>query len=140
MRTPPPRPREVRTVAKLRVEDLKKIKEAVKGTVNLREGNFRVKITVHMGTCGIAAGARAVMSALLKEIETRGLQDVILTSSGCAGLCSHEPMITIEVKEAAPVKYVKLDAEKTARIFEEHVMQGKPIPEYALSMGSETTY
>lgn len=127
-------------MAKLRVEDLKRIKENVKGTVNLRDGNFRVKITVHMGTCGIAAGARAIMSALLKEIETRGSQDVILTSSGCAGLCSHEPMMTVEVREAAPIKYVKLDAEKTARIFEEHVMNGKPIPEYALSVGSETTH
>ena len=127
-------------MAKLRVEDLKRIKENVKGTVNLRDGNFRVKITVHMGTCGIAAGARGIMSALLKEIEARGSQDVILTSSGCAGLCSHEPMMTVEVREAAPIKYVKLDEEKTARIFEEHVMNGKPIPEYALSVGSETTY
>ena len=56
-------------MAKLRVEDLKKIKESVKGTVNLRDGNFRVKITVHMGTCGIAAGACEVMSVLLKEIK-----------------------------------------------------------------------
>jgi NADP-reducing hydrogenase subunit HndB len=136
----PADPREVSKMAKLRVEDLKRIKENVKGTVNLRDGNFRVKITVHMGTCGIAAGARGIMSTLLKEIETRGSKDVILTSSGCAGLCSHEPMITVEVQEAAPIKYVKLDAEKTARIFEEHVMNGKPIPEYALSVGSERTH
>ena len=64
-------------MAKLKVEDLKRIRESVKGTVNLRDGNFRVKITVHMGTCGIAAGARSLMTALLKEIETRGVQDVI---------------------------------------------------------------
>ena len=127
-------------MAKLRVEDLKKIRESVKGQVNLREGNFRVKITVHMGTCGIAAGARPVMSALLNEIETRGVQDVILTSSGCAGLCSHEPMITVETQDAAPIKYIKLDAKKAVRIFKEHVMKGNPLPEYALSMGSETTY
>ncbi len=127
-------------MAKLRIEDLKKIKESVKGTVNLRDGNFRVKVTVHMGTCGIAAGAREIMSALLKEIETRGLQDVILTSSGCAGLCSHEPMITVEVKESAPVKYVRLDVEKTGEIFEQHIMNGTPVAAYALSMGSETTY
>ena len=127
-------------MAKLKIEDLKKIKEAVKGTVNLREGNSRVKVTVHMGTCGIAAGARAVMDALLKEIESRGVQDVILTSSGCAGLCSHEPMMTVEVKDAAPIKYVKLNAEKTAEVFEEHVMNGNPVTKYALSVGSETTF
>lgn len=127
-------------MAKLRVEDLKRIKESTKGTVNLRDGNFRVKVTVHMGTCGIAAGAREIMNTLLKEIETRGLQDVILTSSGCAGLCSHEPMITVEVKESAPIKYVKLDVEKTGEIFEQHIMKGTPVAAYALSMGSETTY
>lgn len=127
-------------MAKLRIEDLKRIKESVKGTVNLRDGEYRVKITVHMGTCGIAAGAREIMNILLKEIETRGLQDVILTSSGCAGLCSHEPMITVEVKETAPIKYVKLDEAKTREIFEEHVMKGNPVTAYALSMGSETTY
>ena len=127
-------------MAKLSIEDLKRIKESVKGTVNLRDGSFRVKITVHMGTCGIAAGARPVMSALLKLIEESGAQDIILTSSGCAGLCSHEPMLTVEVKDQAPVKYVNLDAEKTTRIYEEHVVGGNPVAEYALSMGSETTH
>ena len=127
-------------MAKLSIEDLKRIKESVKGTVNLRDGSFRVKITVHMGTCGIAAGARPVMSALLKLIEESGAQDIILTSSGCAGLCSHEPMLTVEVKDQAPVKYVNLDAEKTTRIYKEHVVGGNPVAEYALSMGSETTH
>lgn len=126
-------------MGKLRIEDLKRIKESVKGTVNLRDGQARVKVTVHMGTCGIAAGARVIMNTLLKEIETRQLQDVILTSSGCAGLCNHEPMMTVEVKESAPIKYIKLDEDKTKRIFEEHIMGGNPVVEYALSIGSETT-
>ncbi len=125
---------------KLRIEDLKRIKEEVKGTVNLRDGEYRVKITVHMGTCGIAAGARPVMSTLLKKIEEGDVKDVILTSSGCAGLCSHEPMITVEVKDSAPIKYIRLDAEKTARIFDEHIMGGKPVEELAYSLGSETTH
>ncbi len=127
-------------MAKLRVEDLKRIKESMTGTVNLREGTHRVKITVHMGTCGIAAGARTIMDALLQKLQETGVNDVILTSSGCAGLCNHEPMITVETKDAAPVKYVKLDPEKAARVFDEHVMKGHPVPEYALSVGSETTY
>jgi NADP-reducing hydrogenase subunit HndB len=125
---------------KLKVEDLKKIKESMAGTVNIREGTHRVKITVHMGTCGIAAGARKIMNAFLRKLEQSGATDVMLTSSGCAGLCNHEPMITVEAKEAAPVKYVNLDEEKAERIFEEHVMKGNPVSEYALSVGSETTY
>lgn len=127
-------------MAKLRVEDLKRIKDSMTGTVNLRGGEYRVKITVHMGTCGIAAGARPIMNRFLEKIEESGATDIILTSSGCAGLCNHEPMITVEVKESAPVKYVKLDPEKASRIFDEHVMENNPVPEYALSVGSETTY
>jgi NADP-reducing hydrogenase subunit HndB len=127
-------------MAKLLVEDLKKIKESMAGTVNLRAGDHRVKITVHMGTCGIAAGARKIMNALLQKLAQSGANDIIITSSGCAGLCNHEPMITVEVKESAPVKYVKLDTEKAQKIFDEHVMEGNPVAKYALSMGSETTY
>jgi len=127
-------------MAKLKVEDLKKIKESMKGTVNLRQGDYRVKVTVHMGTCGIAAGARTLMSALLDKLEKSGASDIILTSSGCAGLCNHEPMITVEVKDSAPIKYVNLDPDKVGRIFDEHVMKGQPVADYALSVGSETTY
>jgi NADP-reducing hydrogenase subunit HndB len=127
-------------MAKLRVEDLKRIKDSMAGTVNLRSGEYRVKITVHMGTCGIAAGARSIMNRFLEKVEESGAIDIILTSSGCAGLCNHEPMITIEVKGSAPVKYVELDPEKASKIFDEHVMKSNPVPEFALSMGSETTY
>jgi len=127
-------------MAKLRVEDLKRIKESMKGTVNLRQGDYRVKVTVHMGTCGIAAGARTLMTAILEKLEKSGATDIILTSSGCAGLCNHEPMITVEVKDSAPVKYVNLDPDKVVKIFDEHVLAGHPVADYALSIGSETTY
>ncbi len=127
-------------MTKLKIEDLKKIKESMKGTVNLRQGEYRVKITVHMGTCGIAAGARTIMNAFLDKVEKSEATDIILTASGCAGLCNHEPMITLEVKGSAPVKYVKLDANKAVRIFDEHVLGGNPVADYALSIGSETTY
>lgn len=127
-------------MAKLKIEDLKKIKESMKGTVNLRQGEYRVKITVHMGTCGIAAGARTIMNAFLAKMEKSEATDIILTSSGCAGLCNREPMVTLEVKESAPVKYVKLDPDKANRIFDEHVLGGNPVADYALSIGSETTY
>ena len=78
------------------------------------------------------------MAVFRDEIARIEALDVMLTNSGCAGLCAKEPMITVEVKDQAPVKYVLLNKEKARRIFEEHVMGGKPIPEYALAMGSET--
>jgi NADP-reducing hydrogenase subunit HndB len=90
-----------------------------------------------MGTCGIAAGARGIMSALLEEFENQAIHDVILTSSGCAGLCSREPMATVELKGEAPIKYVDLTPEKMRRILAEHVLGGKIVEEYVLAKGSE---
>ncbi|MDI6780080.1 MAG: (2Fe-2S) ferredoxin domain-containing protein [Bacteroidota bacterium] len=124
-------------MAKLKIEDLDKIAEDVQHKMSVREGGGRVKVTVHMGTCGIAAGARTIMSTFLSQIEVHKVTDVILTTSGCAGLCSREPMATVEVTGQAPVKYVDLTEEKTKKIFQEHVMQGKFVTEYALSIGSE---
>jgi NADP-reducing hydrogenase subunit HndB len=127
-------------MAKLTIDDLKKIKEKQKEALNLREGGFRAKVTVHMGTCGIAAGAREIMTALLDEIAQSDVKDVIATTSGCAGLCAREPMATVEIVDSAPVKYVDLTVDKIREIFKEHVMQGKPVEKYAFVMGSETTY
>ncbi len=122
---------------KLSIDDLEKISQRVKKSVQLREGAGRAKITVHMGTCGIAAGARKIMNTLLDEIEKEKIEDVILTNSGCAGLCSREPMMTVELKGEAPVKYVDLTPEKVRRILSEHVQGGKIVKEYALALGSE---
>lgn len=122
---------------KLKIEDLEKISEDVKQKMTVREGGGRVKITVHMGTCGIAAGARNIMNTFIEELEKSKVSDVILTTSGCAGLCSREPMATIEVMHEAPVKYVDLTEEKTRKIFAEHVLRGKFVVDYALSIGSE---
>ena len=99
------------------MEDLKKIREKVRQTTVLREGAGRAKVTVHMGTCGIAAGARDIMETLLKEIEAKDVKDVLVTASGCAGLCSREPMATVELVGKPPVKYVDLTREKIKRIF-----------------------
>lgn len=123
---------------KISIQDLKKIKERERSRMVLREGEFRAKITVHMGTCGIAAGARDIMGVFRDEIAKREIIDVMLTNSGCAGLCAKEPMITVEVVEQAPVKYIKLNKDKALRVFEEHVLGGKPVEDYALAMGSET--
>jgi len=125
-------------MAKLTIADLKKIKEDYHQ--GLREGGFRVKITVHMGTCGIAAGARPIMNTVIDELAKSNLKDVAITTSGCAGLCSKEPMMTIELSGEPPVRYIALTEEKTRKIFAEHVVAGNPVKEYALVVGHETTY
>lgn len=127
-------------MGKMTIDDLRKIKEKHKATFTLREGGYRAKITVHMGTCGIAAGARGVMDALVEDIGARGINDVIVATSGCAGFCSKEPMATVEVKDEAPVKYFALDAEKIKKIVQDHIIGGTAVQEYVLVVGSETSY
>jgi NADP-reducing hydrogenase subunit HndB len=122
---------------KLKIEDLARIREQARRATLLREGAGRVKITVHLGTCGIAAGGRNIMTAVLREIEERNLHDVQVTTSGCAGLCSREPMMTVEVLGQPPVKYVDLTEGKVKEIFAEHIVGGKIADRYALAVGSE---
>jgi NADP-reducing hydrogenase subunit HndB len=92
-----------------------------------------------MGTCGIAAGARGIMDAVMKEIEDRNITDIFLTNSGCAGLCSREPMMTVEVVDKPPIKYIELTPEKVKTIFDKHIVGGNVVQEYALAVGSERT-
>ena len=126
-------------MAKLLFADLKKIKESVETQATLREGGFRARVNIHLGTCGIASGAQKIVKTVLEEIEKHEIKDVAITTFGCAGLCSREPMITVEILGAAPVKYVHLDPEKMREIFTEHLLGGKVVEKYALAVGSETS-
>jgi len=125
---------------KLKIGDLERVREKVRKTSTLRQGKARAKVTIHMGTCGIAAGARKILTALMEEIEAAKLTDIIVTTSGCAGLCSREPMATLEVTGNPPVKYGDLTPEKIKQILNEHIINGKIIEKYALAMGSERTH
>jgi len=124
---------------RLTIDDLKQLRDRTASTLALRAGVSRARVTVHMGTCGIAAGARDVMAALLAAIEQQGLTDVVVTTSGCAGLCSREPMATVEVRSEAPVKYVNLTPEKMAQVVRQHIVGGNAVMDIALAAGCETT-
>jgi len=124
-------------MAKLTIDDLKKIKEKVHKEMSLRDGDRRVKVTVHMGTCGIASGAKEVMDTLLAEIETAKVHDVIVTTSGCMGLCSREPLVTVEVINQDPIKYEYVNPNKMRQIFKRHVLAGEVQTPFVLAKGSE---
>jgi len=125
---------------KLSVEDLDRISQEARKKTGLREGAGNAKITVHMGTCGIAAGAQGIMDTLLDELRKRNIHDVILTSSGCAGLCSKEPMATVQLRGQAPVKYVDLDEEKILRILSEHIINGKVVRDFSIPNAMDTDF
>jgi NADP-reducing hydrogenase subunit HndB len=127
------------SMAKLTIADLKKIKEKVHKEMSLRDGDRRVKVTVHMGTCGIASGAKEVMDTLLQEIETAGVNDVIVTTSGCMGLCSREPLVTVEVLNQDPIKYEYMNPNKMRQVFKRHILLGEIQTPFVLAKGSEVT-
>jgi len=120
-------------MAKLTIDDLKKIKEETTKSTSLRDGDANVKVTVHMGTCGIAAGARGVMNALMEEMAQSDRQDIRVVTSGCMGMCSSEPNVTVEIQEAEPIVYQKMDPNRMRQVFKRHVLLGEVQTDFALA-------
>jgi len=120
-------------MAKLTIDDLKKIRAETARRMSLRGGEANVKITVHMGTCGIAAGARDVMNALLEEISQTDRRDIRVLAAGCIGKCSSEPNVTVEIKGAEPVVYQKMEPDRMRRVFNRHVLAGEVQKDFVLA-------
>jgi NADP-reducing hydrogenase subunit HndB len=118
---------------KLTIDDLKKIKEKTAKETSLRDGPANIKISVHMGTCGIAAGARDVMNALMEEMAEADRQDIRVVASGCMGMCSSEPNVTIEAQDSEPIVYQLMDANKMRQVFKRHVLLGEVQTDFALA-------
>lgn len=120
------------------LDDLKAIKDKVKGEVALRQDGYRACVTVHMGTCGISSGARDVMTAVMDELEATGAADIRVTTSGCMGPCAHEPVMSIETLDSEPVLYGDLDADNARLVFREHAVAGRPVRQFAVNLASAT--
>lgn len=118
---------------KMSIEDLKRIKEKTSKETALRHGATTIKITVHMGTCGIAAGAREVMNTLMEELAQADRQDIRVVASGCMGMCSSEPNVTIELEGEKPVVYQKMDTNRMRQVFKRHVLLGEVQTDFALA-------
>ena len=116
----------------LRFEDLQAIKE--RAASGLQKGRFRAKINFHMGSCGIAAGAKKLNALVLQKMEENGIQDIQVIHSGCAGLCSREPMVTIESPGLPSVKYCDLNEKKIEEIFDRHILNGEVVDAYAFAI------
>lgn len=115
------------------IEDLKKVREKALEQMKIREGKYSAKVVVAMGTCGIAAGARDVMTAILDELDKRGITDVAVTQTGCKGLCEQEPTVDV-IKSGEPtVTYGYVDAEKARRIVAQHLVNGQIIGEWVVA-------
>ena len=113
--------------------ELAAIKAKMQDKVVIREGEGAVRVVVGMATCGIAAGARPVLSAFVEGVANKGLTSKItVTQTGCIGICQYEPVVEIYEDGKEKVTYVKLDADKAKRIVEEHLVGGKIVNEYTI--------
>jgi (2Fe-2S) ferredoxin len=114
------------------LEELKKIKERALALKEIKDKQARVTITVGMATCGIAAGARGTMRAILDYIQQHNLQDVNVTQTGCNGMCEQEPIVEVQVQDQPKVMYGYMQADRVPRMMEQHVQQGNPVSEWVL--------
>ena len=116
------------------LEELKAIKAKMQDKVVLRKSSGDIRIVVGMATCGIAAGARPVLNAFVQGINEAGLgESVIVTQTGCIGICQYEPVVEVYTKDAEKITYVKMTADKAKEVIEKHIKGGKPIAEYTVT-------
>lgn len=120
-------------MAKITVADLSKIKARVKKETSLTKDGYTVEVTAHLGTCGLASGGDKVYAALQEEIEKAGRKDIRIVISGCAGMCSSEPNVTIRRIGEDAVIYKDLNADKMREIFEGHILNGEIPKKYAMA-------
>ena len=114
------------------LEELKAIKAKMQDKVNLRTSSAQTRIVVGMATCGIAAGARPVLGAFVEGINEAGLGDnVIVTQTGCIGICQYEPVVEVYNGEEK-VTYVKMTAERAKEVIEKHIKGGNVVTEYTI--------
>lgn len=107
------------------LEDLRRIKERAQDQTSLRSPRDKVRVIVGLGTCGIAAGAREVMRAVLEEIEKRGLKDVVVESTGCIGMCQNEPLLDVIRPGEPRITYGRVTPQDVPLIISEHVVNGR---------------
>jgi NADP-reducing hydrogenase subunit HndB len=124
-------------MAKLTIDDLKKIKNRVEKEDQFRSGTKRIKLTVHMGTCGIASGAKEILDTFMSEISENNLNDVLITTSGCIGICSREPLATLEEQGKEAIVYENLTPNKARQIFKRHVMNAEVQMDFVMARGTE---
>lgn len=113
--------------------DLEKVRREAQERMRIRDGEGPTRIVIGMGTCGIAAGARETMSAIMDELAKRNLTDVTVTQTGCAGLCEYEPLVDVYVAGKDRVTYSYVTPERARQIVARHVVNGQIVGDWVLA-------
>ena len=118
--------------------ELQAIRDKARGKVTLREGqDDAIRVLVGMATCGIAAGARPVLTTIVDEVATRGLQNVMVTQTGCIGICQFEPVVEVVEPGKEKITYVKMTPEKAVRMVNDHLVNGNVVTEFTIGANSK---
>ena len=113
--------------------ELAALREKMKAQVSLRHNSEdSTRVVVGMATCGIAAGARPVLAEFVNEVARRQLKDVMVTQTGCVGICRYEPVVEVYEPGKEKVTYIKMTAEKVQRVVNEHLVNGQVVTEYTI--------
>jgi NADP-reducing hydrogenase subunit HndB len=116
------------------LEELKAIREKMQGQIGIRnESSDQTRVVVGMATCGIASGARPVLTALSDAVQTKGLTNVSVIQTGCIGLCQFEPIVEVLEPGKDKVTYVKMTPEKALEVIDQHLIRGQVIQKYTIA-------
>jgi NADP-reducing hydrogenase subunit HndB len=116
------------------LEELRAIRETMQAQMGLRkEDSNQTRIIVGMATCGIASGARPVLNALSDIVQEKGLTNVMVTQTGCIGLCQYEPIVEVVEPGKDKVTYVKMTPEKAVEVIDQHIIRGQIVSKYTIS-------
>lgn len=116
------------------LEELKVIREKAKAELSIRDKDYLAKIEIAMSTCGITAGAREVLNAVIDELKVRNLHDVQVSQTGCPGLCFFEPLVTISKPNKGKFVYGKVTPERVRKIISSHVINDQPIKDWLINL------
>lgn len=114
------------------IQELEEIRKKTLERINIRKEREGTRVVVGMATCGISAGARPVLKALVEEVNKRTLQGVIVSQTGCIGICEYEPIVEVYRPGEEKVTYIKMTPDKVVRVVTEHIVNGNVVTEYAI--------
>lgn len=118
------------------LEELRAIKAKMQNSVQLRgveDEDSVIRVVVGMATCGIAAGARPVLNKFIEEVQNRGLNNILVTQTGCMGMCQMEPMVEVITPTGEKTTYIKMTEDKVARVVHEHLVNNRVVTEYTVA-------
>jgi len=124
---------------KMTLDELRKLRDSTRIDIIRREAEGKeLQVIVAMGTCGIAAGAKAVLDTFLNSLDEHKLvETVMVRQTGCMGLCSSEPTVEVAVPGMAPVIYGNVDSAVAKEIIVKHLVGRQLLDSHIIDKPSE---